>query len=484
MKRVFSLVFAVLLLFAASYDLSAQNDLRQRFEKIRDEHRQEFQSTRQKYNDRFAEFVKRSWESFNSCKPVSKPKDEMVPPVEYDNESKPSPFEEVVIDEDNVIPVPEIKEQPQPLEPVSPSVSPSADKRVNFSYLGADYEVPAGEAFRLDSSNPEAVSEAWLKLGSYDGMLGRCLKIRDDAKLCDWAYLNLLSECASACFEQDDAAALLLFYLYSQSGYRARLATADGHLTVLYGSDYVVYDKGFFLIDGHKFYAWKEEPDELDVCDFCFPNEKPLSLMMSEMPVAGRSALEAREFRSASGVYATTGINGNLIEYMSGYPCSQFGDDFMTKWSLYANAPMSESVKQSLYPYLRKAIGGKSTKDALNILLNFVQTAFEYEYDEKVWGGDRVFFAEESLFYPYCDCEDRSILFSRLVRDLLSLDVVLVHYPGHLATAVAVAEDIPGDRLTTRDGRYLVCDPTYIGAPIGVTMKGMDNGEATLIKLE
>jgi hypothetical protein len=31
--------------------------------------------------------------------------------------------------------------------------------------------------------------------------------------------------------------------------------------------------------------------------------------------------------------------------------------------------------------------------------------------------------------------------------------------------------------------RYLVCDPTYVGAPIGVTMPGMDNGEAQVVLL-
>lgn len=101
-----------------------------------------------------------------------------------------------------------------------------------------------------------------------------------------------------------------------------------------------------------------------------------------------------------------------------------------------------------------------------------------------MWGGDRAFFADETLYYPYCDCEDRSILFSRLVRDLLGLDVVLVYYPGHLATAVNLTEgDIKGDYLTLGDRRYVVRDPTYINAPAGHTMTGMDNSAAKVILL-
>ena len=121
--------------------------------------------------------------------------------------------------------------------------------------------------------------------------------------------------------------------------------------------------------------------------------------------------------------------------------------------------------------------------DAVNRLLNFVQTAFVYEYDDKVWGHDRAFFADETLYYPYCDCEDRSILFSRIVRDLLGLEVVLIYYPGHLATAVKFNQQVSGDYIQMNGKRYVVCDPTFIGAPVGATMTNMDNSKAKVILL-
>ena len=101
-----------------------------------------------------------------------------------------------------------------------------------------------------------------------------------------------------------------------------------------------------------------------------------------------------------------------------------------------------------------------------------------------MWGGDRAFFATETLYYPYCDCEDRSILFSRLVRDLVGLPVALLYYPGHLATAVAFQDDVRGDCVMIRDKKYTVCDPTYIGAFVGETMPGMNNQQAKAIVLK
>ena len=88
------------------------------------------------------------------------------------------------------------------------------------------------------------------------------------------------------------------------------------------------------------------------------------------------------------------------------------------------------------------------------------------------------------MYYPYCDCEDRSILFSRIVRDLMGLEVILLYYPGHLATAVCFTEDVSGDYLVVNGKRYVVCDPTFINANVGRTMTDMDNATAHVILLE
>ena len=179
----------------------------------------------------------------------------------------------------------------------------------------------------------------------------------------------------------------------------------------------------------------------------------------------------------------TVCTNKNLIDFFNTYPSSMINDDFITRWAMYANTPLDIMTKEKLYSSIRPCIEGMDAKETVEYLLNFVQTGFEYEYDDKVWGCDRAFFAEETLFYPYCDCEDRSILFSRMVRDLVGLSVVLVYYPRHLATAVRFNDDVPGDFLVIGNDRYVVCDPTYIGAPVGKTMPGMDNQTAKAIVL-
>ncbi len=177
-------------------------------------------------------------------------------------------------------------------------------------------------------------------------------------------------------------------------------------------------------------------------------------------------------------------VNKPLIDFYNSYPVSEINNNFMTRWALYANAPISQKLKDELYPTLRKQLSGLSQKESVERLLNWVQTAFVYEYDDKVWGYDRAFFPDETLYYPYCDCEDRSILFTRIVRDLLGLKCILVYYPGHLAAAVRFSEAVKGDFIMLQGKHYTICDPTYINAPVGMTMPKMNNNKATVILLD
>lgn len=168
----------------------------------------------------------------------------------------------------------------------------------------------------------------------------------------------------------------------------------------------------------------------------------------------------------------------NRISFMETYPSVAIGTTHNQDWRNYASAPLSAMAKEKLYPNLKKAISAKSETEAVSIILNFVQTAFEYKTDGEVWGKERAFFPEETLYYPFCDCEDRSILFCRLIKDLLGLDTAFISYPGHVAAAVRFSTEVTGDYFTIDGKKYLICDPTYINAGIGLSMPNLDYSKA------
>lgn len=145
-------------------------------------------------------------------------------------------------------------------------------------------------------------------------------------------------------------------------------------------------------------------------------------------------------------------------------------------------APVSQEVQQTVLPSLQAAVQGKKQSEAANILINFVQTAFDYKTDGDQFGYEKPFFVDELFYYPYSDCEDRAVLYSYLVRTLMGLDVVLLEYPNHMATAVCFDENIDGDYITVSGKKYIICDPTYIGASIGLAMPQFKNVAAKVLK--
>ncbi len=468
--------------------VEAQGSFREEFEQFRKQSITTYVSFREQCNKDYVEFLKSAWKSYQKGPVIPKPVEEEVPPVVIEKDRDQVPIEENDLPYDEVVPVIEEESQPQPVEPVMPTPV-IQESFCEFDYFGTLLKVHADDKqkFVLASINGEDVAKAWERLSdrAYDIMLADCLKIREDYKMCDWAYLMMLGSFAKSYLHPGNEAVLLSAYLYAQSGYKMRLGVADNELCLLFGSKHQIYGLPYYEIDGYCYYRLNGDSEEMKIANFAFPKEQGLSLAITAQPRLSRDESELRTL-TAKGykTVSACSVNKNLLSFYENYPTSQLDDNPMTRWALYANAPLDGKVKAQLYPALKKAIAGKTLPQAADILLDFVQTAFEYEYDDKVWGHDRAFFAEESLYYPYCDCEDRSILYSHLVRDLLGLDVILVYYPGHLATAVRFPEPLKGDCITLNKNKYLVCDPTYIGAPIGVTMPDMDNKKAKVILLK
>ncbi|MCM1336153.1 MAG: hypothetical protein NC187_02600 [Candidatus Amulumruptor caecigallinarius] len=439
-------------------------------------------------NARYAEHLLTAWAWYEGKAPMPAPQEKLpVAPVRYDR-SRRAPVRETSPEE--VVTVPD-EPRPMPAEPVKeiPEVD-AVPLKVKFFGHECSVRLPMAAKQGLPELTPQAVSRRWTEL-SEDGMnnaIRDCLETRMRYNLCDWAYLRLLDTVARAAAPDSDAATLLMAYLYCRSGYQMRLGVDDGHLTMLYGSLYQIYDTRYYELDGAKFYQYGQASRKLNICNIPYESEAPMSLAIAKEQLLGNAVSMPREIVSEEpqGVKATVSTPLSLLEFFDSYPVSTLGNDPLTKWAVYAGSPMSASVRETLYPSLRRAIDGCTQVQAADRLLKWIQYGFEYEYDDKVWGHDRAFFAEETLYYPYCDCEDRAILFTRLVRDLLGLDAALVYCPGHLAAAVRFTDDeMPDADCMNVDGRrYVICDPTYIGAPVGVRMPDLDYDAARMIILD
>jgi hypothetical protein len=112
-----------------------------------------------------------------------------------------------------------------------------------------------------------------------------------------------------------------------------------------------------------------------------------------------------------------------------------------------------------------------SEDEAANFLLSFVQHAFAYKTDIDQFGYQKCFFIEESIYFPYNDCKDRSVIYAWLVHELLGIKVIGLLYPGHMSTAVELKQIREGYATVMYQGRrFVIADPTYINASVGMPM--------------
>ena len=400
-------------------------------------------------------------------------------------EKQSKPIEAVVVPV-----VLDVPPQPKPQQPIVENKVSMATSA--FDFYGTPMKVRWGDAkaFKLKGTDKKSISDAFMELTSkgYTNLVHDCLELRKDYKLCDWAYYKMLQTISEqACGKGTNEAIFLQGVLLNQSGYQIRFALEDNtKLHIMSRMDGFPYDKGYLTADGKLFFLMDGcKAKNLTVCDAAYPGEQMMSLGIAEQPELKQNLSDKRTVISRFvNVSADMQMNKNLMDFYTDYPTSYDGKDMMTRWAYYANTPVSPEVKDKVYPQLKQQIGNAPKLMAANMLLNWVQMGLTYAYDEKVWGHDRAFFAEESLFYPFCDCEDRSILFSHLIRDLLDLDVVLVYYPGHLYTAVCFNEDVTGDYIMVNGRKFTVADPTYYNANVGKTMSKMDNSKAKVILLK
>lgn len=516
---ILSITIAVSAYAQSSFDdfkKNAQNS----FNQFTNDKQAEYDAFRKRVNERYAEFMRQAWQPMDLHE-ADIPKDEKTePPVIYDRptpdqdqnpepqpdikpipqpqpqpdtkpapQPQPEPAPKPIAVKPDVVVVPKPKPAPKPIAPVKPKEE-NPYSNVSVSYYGTLVTIafPKNDNLRITKLTENALADAWSILSDsrYDITVKTALDMRQSLALCDWAYMEMLRQVTQKQYGKTNEAVLAQAFLMTQSGYRVRLAKTTAKLYMLVASDYMIYKLKYVTLDGEKFYIIEDggRNGSLDLCNAKYDKEQSLTMQMAVLPKLGSNPTPKRKLTSRKGVTASVSVNSNLLDFMGNYPSASINNDFTTRWAAYANTPLDNNIKDALYPVLRNVVRNMSELDAVNILLNWVQTAFEYGYDDQIWGGDRAFFAQETLYYPYSDCEDRAILFSRLVRDIMGLDVVLLYYPGHLATAVAFSKPVSGDYLTYKNRKYIVCDPTYTNAPVGKTMPKMDNRQATIIALK
>lgn len=430
---------------------------------------------------------------------VRKKKDPKVIIIEEKPADKPAvqpekkPVVEVVEAEPEAerTPVVEADRRPEPAAEPRLPVSSTPTSPLYRGESGRSKVMYGGLAFYLNNSlnrkcslnglNENAIADAYEALcnSDYKPLLADCAQIRKDLRLNDWGVFTLVRQVADTYCGTANESIVMQQFLLNEMGYKARMArkATEDKMMLFVATDCSIYAHPYITLNGQNYYnlSGNNEQCQFYMCQKDSPKAKnSVGMQLKEAPLFPGTVVSSTHQAKGSAARVTVDVPKALMDFYKDYP--------QCDYSVYFNAPVNAAMENRILSSLAPLVQGRNEADAANILINFVQTAFQYQTDGQQFGYEKPFFVEELFYYPYSDCEDRAMLFSYLVRKLLGLDVVLLDYPEHIATAVRFNGNVSGDYLMVNGRKYIVCDPTYIGASIGMTMPRYKTVSAKVLK--
>ncbi|WP_434636420.1 hypothetical protein MLC35_07395 [Sulfurimonas sp. NW7] len=299
----------------------------------------------------------------------------------------------------------------------------------------------------------------------YDSLLYGIESTCKEMHLNDWGVYLLINRLSYTLFSTPDNEKLLSWFLLNKLGYRVRVALgADKHIVLLHSVKGKIYSTPNYTLDNRKFYVISKYNKENIAKVYTYKNDYPdatkaLDFTLKTLPVlAKKIQTKTVSFKEHGKVYTFSyRYNQNLIDFMKTYP--------QVEYKVFFNTPLEYETYKDIASDIKKYTENKKASEALDFVLHFVQKAFIYERDQEQFGREKVMFAEETLYYEKSDCEDRAVLYARLVKDLFGIGIVGVQYKDHMSTALHVP--MAGESVQVSGQRYVVADPTYINASLG-----------------
>ncbi len=366
-----------------------------------------------------------------------------------------------------------------------------ASNSVNIRFYGIDmmFDIPQNLRIQAKGIKERQIADYYAAMSRND--TGHTVQKQLDKSvnkmgLNEWGYFVLLRSISEQLFTDANDRVLFTFYMLHSHGFKARVGrgSKSHRLMLLLALDNSkeVYSETFFRINGYKYYivygngqkgesiySYDEKADHSGLKEIGLDFTKPLHMAACD---------KTRTLRLAkANMDITLPYSTSHLRYYDDIPTTVFPIYFNTPVPTETDAVLTETFA---------SLGKKYNKvQMVDIMLNFVQTAFAYKIDEQQFGREKYFFPEEVIGHPFSDCEDRSALFAWLVRRFVGYDVIGVLYNDHMATAVCFGNDaqIEGASINYGGKRYVVCDPTYSNAAIGTVMPKFANAKYEIVKI-
>lgn len=414
----------------------------------------------------------------------------------------PKPIDQPKFDPIVVKPVDEIKPVDIP-EPIKPDIS--LDEASAFSITPVA-QLPEGssaykEALKVDffgseatlfidnrmkslslkAVKPQSFAQYWDDFTDtyYQVYIESVINYAEATNLNDWGVYQLIHKSAQQLFSSANNREMWSWAILNQAGYQAKIGYTKQTVCLLLPFMQEIYEKPYYSINGDNYYLFNTKVNAKSLYTYTesfggatrkIDLHLPFSLNFNEPDnTVARKTTLPNERESL-----TLQLDKTIVAFLASYP--------QTENSVYLNAAMSGNIKETLFEYIQPRVEGLSETEAVTYLLNYLHS-FEYKTDREQFNKEKMFFPDEVFYYPYSDCEDRTVLFTKLVNELLGMDVVALTYFSHMAAATAFSTPVDGYSVMVDGRRYTITDPTFINAPIGAVMPEYEKYKPIAIKI-
>lgn len=427
---------------------------------------QAFSGYLEQMDKEFTDHLKKQWQAFQTHSGITrdetpKPKTlPIAPDITPPQTTRPQPIASVT--------TPEIIEPPPPVV-----VTDKNALSIDFFGTKVSLSIPSGVE-KLSFSQPankDKIAAFWEELAKLDSQkLQQSLKqASQQLQLNDWGTVQLSYQLAKKLYRDNERRILLSWFLLSKSGYNVKLGHDRQTVFLLVPTKQTIYETAYLTIEGERHYLYHFSDTPLSQNLYTYQGNYPkanknLDLQLSQTPNL-TAVMESRnlQFEYSEKTYSIKlPVNKGVVDFLSHYPQSDL--------DIYFSAAATPTTAKQMLEALKTPLQERELTDAINLLLRFVQTSFDYQTDQQQFGEENYLFLDETLYYSASDCEDRSVLFAWLVNNLLGLEVIVLNYPGHVATAILLEQPIKGDSVKFQNKHYMVADPTYINANLGMAM--------------
>lgn len=484
MKRIsFILIFVLTGFCSHAQPDSIIQQFQMNFEKYKNSVDQDFEKYKAQNDSAFLHFLEKTWKEFELFrrsqpvrpKPVDQPiikekKDSILQQIETIAPVKSSALE------DKQLPFPELKEE-KAIDFKSQVISRP------FSFFGEQVECYyyPDKIPRLTIINENSIRLFYKALAENDILWNYNIagfeKFKTNLKLNDWGYYLIIKNAAENIFPRQNEQTLFIWYALLKSGYQVKVGYNRNKIYLLLPSRQRLFNILYLTEEGTDYYLLNnkdKDPGHLKTYEGSFAkNPKIISFKLNELPDFNHGNTKIRQI-AYNHKNIQLKFNSQLIDFFNTFPQCEL--------STYLETPISPENNKVLDNLLQPLISGKNNRAQVDILLDFIQKSFSYKTDQEQFGKERYLFAEECLYYPYADCEDRTNLLAELVNRYTNLPSIVLNFPEHVTLAVNFPNNEQGDYVIFEGKKYLVCDPTFINAKSGMLPVEFKNKKPKIIQ--